>query len=291
MKKKPSEKVSRGVVGEILAPSSLPPALAALARDWEPLTYDEKVADAKQRPIADLVQMLQTLGGTFKNAIQLVREFLPLLEACRDELSQPGRRVPLDGRPTWTEFVTTTFGFSVRRMQQLLSDGNQSPRSSQPATRRDKRRSGSDSADERTEQIAPLALKLARRVVELGLAAQLPEADAILDILDATRKSPPFTDRASAESHLVPAVPDSNKPLLLTLGVRPDEGPEAVRGDNGDFHPLPNCYVCGTGIEFCRVHEPQHKKLMAEGGLDDLDAADLLKDRYAKRIQKFSNVA
>src|SRR5215472_3721866 len=286
MKNKPSEKISRAVVGEIIAPSNLPPALAALARRWEGLSYDERVADAKQRPLPDRLQILQSVGSLCKNAIQLVREFLSLLEACCDELSQPGRRVPVEGKPTWTEFVTTTFGFSARRIQQLLADGSQSRPSSKPVTRPDKKRTGSGSVNERTEQIMPLALKLAQRVVELGLAAQLPEAEAILNILDTTREVHPVPASGSDESDLTPVVQDRNDSLLPTPATRVEE----VVSDT-EFQPLPNCYVCGTGIEFCPFHEPQHKKLMTERGLDDLDAADVLRNQYARRARELSKAA
>jgi hypothetical protein len=162
-------------------------------------------------------------------------------------------------------------------MQQLLADGNQSRPCSKPAPRPDKKRTGSDSGEERTEKIVALALKLAQRVVELGLVAKLPEADAILHILDTTR---------NADHHLTPVVQDGNDALLPTAATRAEE----VVAD-GEFQPLPNCYVCGTGIEFCAFHEPQHKRLMAERGLDDLDAADVLKDQYARRVREFSKAA
>ena len=41
----------------------------------------------------------------------------------RDRFAQPGRRVPVPGNPTWTEWVQTNLRVTVRRVQQLLSEG------------------------------------------------------------------------------------------------------------------------------------------------------------------------
>jgi len=72
--KKPGEIISRGAIGEIVAPLKLPPGLAQLAKEWGGLTYEQKIADIRKRPLEDCVCLLASLGGICKNAIQLVRE-------------------------------------------------------------------------------------------------------------------------------------------------------------------------------------------------------------------------
>jgi len=42
--KKPGEIISRGAIGEIVAPLKLPPGLAQLAKEWGGLTYEQKIA-------------------------------------------------------------------------------------------------------------------------------------------------------------------------------------------------------------------------------------------------------
>jgi DNA (cytosine-5)-methyltransferase 1 len=52
-----------------------------------------------------------------------LREIAPYLREARDRFAQPGRRVPVPGNPTWTEWVETNLHVTVRRVQQILSEG------------------------------------------------------------------------------------------------------------------------------------------------------------------------
>jgi hypothetical protein len=51
-----------------------------------------------------------------------LKETAPYLREARDRFAQPGRRVPVPGNPTWTEWVEQNLGVTVRRVQQLLSE-------------------------------------------------------------------------------------------------------------------------------------------------------------------------
>jgi hypothetical protein len=51
-----------------------------------------------------------------------LREALPYLREARNRFAQPGRRVPVPGNPTWTEWVATNLHVTVRRVQQLLME-------------------------------------------------------------------------------------------------------------------------------------------------------------------------
>jgi hypothetical protein len=52
-----------------------------------------------------------------------LREAIPYLREARNRFAQPGRRVPVPGNPTWTEWVHNNLHITVRRVQQLLSAG------------------------------------------------------------------------------------------------------------------------------------------------------------------------
>ena len=52
-----------------------------------------------------------------------LREIIPYLREARDRFAQPGRRVPVPGNPTWTEWVETNLHLTLRRVQQILSEG------------------------------------------------------------------------------------------------------------------------------------------------------------------------
>lgn len=47
---------------------------------------------------------------------------MPFLREARDRFARPGRRVPVAGEPTWTEWVEQNLGVTVRRVQQLLRE-------------------------------------------------------------------------------------------------------------------------------------------------------------------------
>lgn len=64
-----------------------------------------------------------------------LRELIPYLREARRRWAQAGRRVPVPGRPCWTEWITQNLHVTPRRVQQLLnepseihSQGEKSPR-------------------------------------------------------------------------------------------------------------------------------------------------------------------
>jgi DNA (cytosine-5)-methyltransferase 1 len=52
-----------------------------------------------------------------------LNEIVPYLREARERFAQQGRRVPVAGSPTWTEWVEANLHVTVRRVQQLLSEG------------------------------------------------------------------------------------------------------------------------------------------------------------------------
>jgi hypothetical protein len=171
------EIISRGSAGEVLAPPDLPPELARLSRKWTKLTYDEKIADAKKLPLQDRLRLLTEVGTICKNAIEVVRDFRPLIEACRDELSHPGHRVEVEGKFTWTEFVPSVFGFSARRMQQLLADGTEeSAPAPPPARTKEAKVAVLPRRQEQAARLSDLAIRLAKRLIENKLGDQFPRS-------------------------------------------------------------------------------------------------------------------
>ena len=51
-----------------------------------------------------------------------LRELIPYLREARRRWAQPGRQVPVPGRPCWTEWIKQNLHVSPRRVQQLLSE-------------------------------------------------------------------------------------------------------------------------------------------------------------------------
>lgn len=51
-----------------------------------------------------------------------LRDLIPYLREARRRWAQPGRRVPVPGRPSWSEWITQGLHVTPRRVQQLLSE-------------------------------------------------------------------------------------------------------------------------------------------------------------------------
>jgi hypothetical protein len=63
----------------------------------------------------DLIAHVQT-------TLHSLRDNLPYLREARDRFAKPGQRVPVAGNPTWTEWVTTNLGKSIRTVQRWLEE-------------------------------------------------------------------------------------------------------------------------------------------------------------------------
>ena len=91
----------------------------------------ERIAMVDALPAAELVHpedLAKTLSDSelvekCMQGFRSLREIAPYLREARDRFAQPGRRVPVPGSPTWTEWVETNLHRTVRRVQQLLSEG------------------------------------------------------------------------------------------------------------------------------------------------------------------------
>ncbi len=278
--KKPGEIISRSIPGEVLGPLPLPPELATLSDHWRELTYDQRIAYVKGRPLQERLLLLKSVGGVCKNAIQVVCEFRPIIEVCRDEFRQPGQRVPVEGKPTWTKFIPETFGFSPRRMQQLLADGNpdggrreKSPRQAHEAKRGPK--TGPEEDYHRLLKVEALAVDLARSVVEQGDAERYPEADEILKITGSEANAQPSRSCTLASSRI--AEPGDTEEEGQITGIK--------------IGPQPDCYICGTGLHTCALHAPQLEALMFQRGIEDHDASDILLQQFAKQGHRFLKTA
>ena len=58
----------------------------------------------------------------FGPAKRLWRDHLPYMRLAHKRFSQPGRRIPIKGRPTWTQFCKLELGVDIRTVQRWLSD-------------------------------------------------------------------------------------------------------------------------------------------------------------------------
>jgi hypothetical protein len=101
------------------------------------LLPQKRTPDFQTKPAEDFVRMLSDAELVDKciQGFKKLRELIPYLREARRRWAQPGRRVPVPGRPCWTEWITQNLHVTPRRVQQLLnqpseisSQGQKSPR-------------------------------------------------------------------------------------------------------------------------------------------------------------------
>ena len=80
---------------------------------------EERVRKLPDPKTLDDFELIETCVQAFRGLMEIA----PYLREARDRFAQPGRRVPVPGNPTWTEWVETNLNVTVRRVQQILSEG------------------------------------------------------------------------------------------------------------------------------------------------------------------------
>lgn len=81
------------------------------------LNFQAQPADGFVRTLSDAELVDKCVQGFRK-----LRELVPYLREARRRWAQPGRQVPVPGRPCWTEWIKENLRVSPRRVQQLLSE-------------------------------------------------------------------------------------------------------------------------------------------------------------------------
>jgi hypothetical protein len=88
------------------------------------LLPQKKTPDFQSNPADDFVRTLSDAELVDKCVLgfKRLRELIPFLREARRRWAQAGRRVPVPGRPCWTEWITQNLHVTPRRVQQLLSE-------------------------------------------------------------------------------------------------------------------------------------------------------------------------
>ena len=98
----------------------------------------KRTLDLHVKPADDFVRTLSDAELVDKcvQGFKRLRELIPFLREARRRWAQPGRRVPVPGRPSWTEWITQNLHVTPRRVQQLLNEPSEISSQGQKAPRR-----------------------------------------------------------------------------------------------------------------------------------------------------------
>jgi hypothetical protein len=88
------------------------------------LLPQKRTPDLQVTPADDFVRTLSDAELVDKcvQGFKKLRELIPYLREARRRWAQAGRRVPVPGRPCWTEWITQNLHVTPRRVQQLLNE-------------------------------------------------------------------------------------------------------------------------------------------------------------------------
>jgi hypothetical protein len=102
------------------------------------LLPQKRTPDFRVKPADDLLRTLSDVELLDKcvQGFKKLRELIPYLREARRRWAQPGRRVPVPGRPSWSEWITQNLHVTPRRVRQLLSEPAEVFAASQKAPRR-----------------------------------------------------------------------------------------------------------------------------------------------------------
>jgi hypothetical protein len=99
------------------------------------LLPQRKTPEFQAQPADDFVRTLSDaeLVDRCVQGFKKLRDLIPYLREARRRWAQPGRRVPVQGRPSWTEWITQNLHVTPRRVRQLVSEPAEVSAASQKA--------------------------------------------------------------------------------------------------------------------------------------------------------------
>jgi len=114
------------------------PEAATLATGEPRLLPQKRTPDFQAKPADDFVRTLSDAELVDKcvQGFKRLRELIPFLREARRRWAQAGRRVPVPGRPCWTEWITQNLHVTPRRVQQLLNEPSEISSQGEKSTRR-----------------------------------------------------------------------------------------------------------------------------------------------------------
>ncbi len=202
---------------------------------WEPLEKSPAVAlltdSGKATHAASMSPeaLCQHIEIVFAPAKKALKENLPYLDEAHKRFSQPGRRIPVSGKPTWGEWIDTNLGISDRHVRRLLAQyrietGQSAPTQSKPRCRRAKHAVVKTSA---SSSKADLGAEVRRKLVPT-----VETAERYIRVLEALVHSQAVTLTEEQRTTLQRPMEDWRSILRYARGVQAERAGKAVSSEN-----------------------------------------------------------
>jgi hypothetical protein len=98
-----------------------PPQATELAEKCPEVEITTEVEKEKHAQAMADGELCDFISKRLSPARKILRDSIPYLREARNRFSQPGRRVPVPGRPTWGKWIKEKLGISDRHVRRLLA--------------------------------------------------------------------------------------------------------------------------------------------------------------------------
>jgi hypothetical protein len=122
------------------------------------LTKSGKVKHAENMTDDELVRHVES---KLRPVGRELRSLVPFLREARDRFARPGRRVPVPGQPSYSEWIHQNIGVSDRHIRRLLAEARE------PADRSVEDETAAKSKQEKSDEVLWQARRLAHSVLGL----------------------------------------------------------------------------------------------------------------------------
>ena len=204
----------------VSAPSAITLLGSGLCPEVAPVSYADQKKHAASLTDAELCEFLEE---TFAPAKRAVAYNLPYLAEARERFAKQGRRLPVSGQPSWSEWISDNLGISDRHVRRLLVK-YRIETGQQPIAKPSKSR--------RAKKILPSMTKAdLGAAVRRKLVATVETAERYIRVLEALVHSQAVTLTDEQRKTLQKPMEDWRSILRYARGVQAERAGKAVSSE------------------------------------------------------------
>ena len=96
-------------------------ATTPVAPATELASVDDGLRDFQNMGDKELIEKVQHVAKGYKTFNEHFRVYAPAIKTLHKKYAKKGQRLPIEGKPTWDQFVKDNFGITARHLRNLLN--------------------------------------------------------------------------------------------------------------------------------------------------------------------------
>ena len=96
-------------------------ATTAIDPTTELSSVDDALLDFHNMGDVELIEVVRDVARKYTTFREYFRVYAPAIQRLHKTYAKKGQRLPIEGKPTWDDFVTDNFGVSARYLLKLLN--------------------------------------------------------------------------------------------------------------------------------------------------------------------------